>query len=131
MGFGSQLREVLAEINMSVATLSKETKIPAPTLYSIINKDIDSVGIDKVKKIEHAIGAVPGGILYNLLYGIEPGEENLSTRIHDYYRMDDDSRKYWMVSNYDKLNSDAQCKVAAYVEDLTKISEYLSVKTKE
>ena len=67
MGFGKQLKNVLEEIDMSVAALSRETGIASTTLYSIIDRDTDNVGLDKVKKIEKAVNAIPGGIIYNLL----------------------------------------------------------------
>ena len=124
MGFGKQLEIVLKEIDMSVSDLSKATGIPASTIYSMIDRDTDSVGIDKVKKIEHALGAIPGGIVYNLLYGITPEESEVSTRQYDFYRMGTDARKYWMLKNYDSLTPKGQVKVAEYTEDLTKIPEY-------
>lgn len=124
MGFGKQLKIVLEEIDMSVATLSRETGIAATTLYSIIDRDTDNVGLDKVKKIEKVIRAVPGGIIYNLLYGIAPEDAEVSTRQHDYYRLGDDSREYWMLEKYHSLTPKGQVKVAEYAEDLTKIPEY-------
>ena len=124
MGFGKQLGIVLKEIDMSVSDLSKETGIPASTIYSMIDRDTNSVGIDKVKKIEHALGAIPGGIVYNLLYGIPPEKSEVSTRQYDFYRMGSDARKYWMLKNYDSLSPKGQVKVAEYAEDLTQIPEY-------
>lgn len=124
MGFGKQLKAVLSEIDMSVAALSRETDIPSTTLYSIINKDIDNVGLDKVKKIEKALNAIPGGIIHNLLYGITPEDSKVSTRQYDYYRISPEMRKYWINEKYDSLNAKGQVKVAEYVEDLTKIPEY-------
>lgn len=124
MGFGKQLKVVLDEINMSVAVLSRKTNIPSTTLYSIINKDIENVGLDKVKRIEKALNAIPGGIVYNLLYGISPEEEMVSTRQYDYYSMGEEKRKYFMSSKYELLNTIGQVKVAEYVEDLSKIPEY-------
>ena len=124
MGFGKQLERVLFEKAMSVSQLSKQTGIPASTLYSIIDRDTNSVGIDKVKKIERAVCATPGGIIYNLLYGIEPGNEEVSTRQHDFYSMDPHSRGYRLEEKYELLNIKGQAKVFEYVEDLTKIPEY-------
>lgn len=99
MGFGKQLKIVLDEIDMSVATLSRETGIASTTLYSIIDRDTNNVGLDKVKKIEKAINAIPGGIIYNLLYGITPENAEVSTRQYDYYAMGDEARRYWMLEN--------------------------------
>ena len=58
MGFGKQLKNVLEEIDMSVAALSRETGIASTTLYSIIDRDTDNVGLEKVKKIEKAVNAI-------------------------------------------------------------------------
>ena len=124
MGFGKQLKKVLFEIDMSVAALARETGIPSTTIYSIINKDIDNVGLDKVKKIKKAVRAIPGGLIYNLLYGIEIDESVVSTRQYDYYIIGDEAREYWMNEKYNLLNPKGQVKVAEYVEDLTKIPEY-------
>lgn len=124
MGFGKQLKIVLNEIDMSVAALSRETEIASTTLYSIIDRDTDNVGLDKVKKIEKAVNAIPGGIIYNLLYGIAPEDAEVSTRQCDYYAMGNDTRKYWMIEKYESLTPKGQAKVAEYTEDLTKIPEY-------
>lgn len=124
MGFGKQLKNVLEEIDMSVAALSREAGIASTTLYSIIDRDTDNVGLDKVKKIEKAVNAIPGGIIYNLLYGISPENAEVSTRQYDYYSLGDDAREYWMLERYNSLNPKGQVKVAEYVEDLTKIPEY-------
>lgn len=39
MGVGNKLKELLKKRNMTVAELSRESKISAQTLYSIINRD--------------------------------------------------------------------------------------------
>ena len=39
MGVGNKLKELLKKKNMTVAELSRESKISAQTLYSIINRD--------------------------------------------------------------------------------------------
>lgn len=124
MGFGKRLELVLEERAMSVVELSRLTKIPASTIYSIIDRDTNSVGIDKVKKIEKALKATPGGVLYNMLYGIEPGEEEISTRQQDFFTMSDDNRQFCLDEKYDLLNTKGQVKVIEYAEDLTKIPEY-------
>lgn len=124
MGFGKQLKIVLDEIDMSVATLSRETRIASTTLYSIIDRDTNNVGLDKVKKIEKAINAIPGGIIYNLLYGITPENAEVSTRQYDYYAMGDEARRYWMLEKYNCLTPKGQAKVAEYTEDLAQIPEY-------
>lgn len=124
MGFGKNLKNVLIEVDMSVADLSRITEIPPTTLYSIINKDIDNVGLDKVKRIEKAVGAIPGSIIHNLLYDINSKTAEVSTRQYDFYSLGDDTREYLTSKNYHKLNIKGQVKVAEYTEDLTKIPEY-------
>lgn len=124
MGFGKQLEVVLKEIDMSIADLSRITEIPASTIYSIISRDTNNVGLDKVKKIEQAVNAIPGGLIYNLLYGIEPGSAQVSTRQYDFYSMGDNTRKYILKEKYTLLNCKGQVKVLEYLEDLTKIPEY-------
>ncbi len=94
MGFGKQLKIVLEEIDLPVSRLSKATKIPASTLYSIIDRDTDNVGIDKVKKIEKAVRAVPGSVVYNLLYGINSGDEDVSTGQQDFFAIGKESREW-------------------------------------
>ena len=39
MGYGKVLKEILDEKQMSVKTLSRNTGVPAPTIYSIIRRD--------------------------------------------------------------------------------------------
>lgn len=124
MGFGKQLGIVLEEICLSVTDLSKKTGIPASTIYSMIERDTDSVGIDKVKKIEKALRAIPGSSLYNLLYGIKPEEENVTTRQHDWSLIDEEMREEFLCEKYESLNTKGQVKAITYVEDLLKIPEY-------
>ena len=124
MGFGKQLGIILEEKAMSVSQLARITGIPASTIYSMIDRDTNSVGIDKAKKIESAVGAVPGGIFYNLLYGIETTDKGPSTRHQDFYNISTESRKYILDAKYSLLNDMAQSKLVEYAEDLTKIPEY-------
>lgn len=124
MGFGKQLGIVLEEICLTVTDLSKKTGIPASTIYSMIERDTDSVGIDKVKKIEKALRAIPGSSLYNLLYGIKPEEENVTTRQHDWSLIDEEVREEFLCEKYESLNTKGQVKAITYVEDLLKIPEY-------
>lgn len=124
MGFGAQLAIVLEERMITVSELAKKTGIPASTLYSIIDRDTDSVGIDKVKKIEKAVGAIPGGVVYNLLYGVKPEEAEVSTRQYDFYSLSSDIREELLYRKYRTLNVKGQVKILEYIDDLTKIDEY-------
>lgn len=124
MGFGKQLEIVLEELVVSVSELSKATGIPATTIYSMIDRDTNSVGIDKVKKIEHALGIKPGGVLYNLLYGITPEENEISTRQIDFYSLSPGKREALLNDFFNHLNIKGQVKVLEYTEDMNKIPEY-------
>lgn len=128
MGFGKQLKEALEYAEMSVATLSKSTNIPASTLYSIIDRDSDTVGIDKVKKIEQALNAVPGSEIYYLLYGIESEDVDVSTRQQDLSRLTSDELNGLMNYRFKELNAKGQVKVIEYAEDIGSIHEYMSPK---
>lgn len=68
MGFGLRLKSVLVEKDLKVSTLAKQTGIPASTLYSIISKDIDNVGAERVARIEKALNAKPGSPIYRMLH---------------------------------------------------------------
>ncbi len=124
MGFGKQLGIVLEELVVSVSELSKATGIPATTIYSMIDRDTDSVGIDKVKKIEHALGIKPGSVLYNLLYGITPEENEISTRQIDFYSLSSGKREALLNDFFNHLNIKGQVKVLEYTEDMSKVPEY-------
>lgn len=126
MGFGKQLKETLDYIEMSVATLSKKTNIPASTLYSIIDRDSDTVGIDKVKKIEKALDAVPGSEIYYMLYGIESEDVDVSTRQQDLSRLTSDELNGLINYRFKELNAKGQVKVIEYAEDIGSIHEYMS-----
>lgn len=127
MAFGKQLKRVLEEIDMSVATLSRLSEIPASTIYSIIDRDTNTVGIDKVKRIEKSLRAVPGSVIYNLLYGIEPEQAEVSTRQQDFSALSNDQREWLLIEHYHKLNIKGQVKVIEYAEDMAKILEYINV----
>lgn len=55
MGYGSKIKNILNEKNMTVTDLAKKANIPATTLYSIINKDSDSLNTDTLIKICNAL----------------------------------------------------------------------------
>ena len=56
MGFGIELKQILKSKGMSVAELSRLTKIPVNTLYAIINRDSKNVSVGTVYKISQALG---------------------------------------------------------------------------
>ena len=124
MGFGKQLKKLLDELDVSVSALSRETGIKQTTLYSMIDRDTDSVGLDKVRKIEKALHIIPGSTMYNMLYDIDVEDPIVSTRQLDWYSVGPETREYFLIENYHKLNSKGQAKAAEYIEDLTKINDY-------
>ena len=109
MGFGERLEMVLEEKSMSVAELSRATGISPSTLYSIIDRDTDNVGLDKVKKIENAVGAKPGNFIYDLLYNLN--EVNIVEPKTDELREEVAALRY-------SLNDDGLAKTRDYMRDL-------------
>lgn len=66
MGFGSILKDILAEKNMSIKELSEATGIPLNTLYSITKRDTVNVKQETIEKISLALN-VPSDDLVNML----------------------------------------------------------------
>ena len=67
MGFGSILKEVLANKNMSIKELSQITGIPLNTLYSITKRDTVNVRQETLEKISHALD-IPTDDFINALH---------------------------------------------------------------
>lgn len=59
MAYGQILKKRLTEKGISAAQLAKETNIPAQTIYSIINKDIEHINKDYYQKIENVLHDKP------------------------------------------------------------------------
>ena len=55
MGFGTILKDILADKNMSIKELSVATGIPLNTLYSITKRDTINVRQDTIEKISQAL----------------------------------------------------------------------------
>ena len=126
MGFGAQLEKVLKNKGISVSELSKMTGLPSTTLYSVINRDSNSVGIDKVKKIESALDIYPGGALYNLLYDIPKDEEILMLEKADYSLLPYSYQSSILNTIFGKLTNRGRTKILDYADDIAKIPSYLS-----
>lgn len=123
MGFGMRLKSVLIEIDMKVSTLSKITGIPASTLYSIINKDIDNVGLDRVAKIEKAVRAKPGNLIYKMLHDDQVNIEDYKNETGN-RTIGGEDKEFWLINSFNQLNDSGQEKAIEQVELLTKIPEY-------
>lgn len=55
MGFGAELKRILEKKKIRVAQLSRDTGIPANTLYAIINRDSNNVSVSNLDKICNAL----------------------------------------------------------------------------
>lgn len=55
MGFGIELKRILKEKGIKVAQLSRETGIPANTLYAIINRDSNNISAGNFNRICNAL----------------------------------------------------------------------------
>ena len=56
MAFGKELYNILKKKNMTVKELSKLTDIPATTLYSLINRDTNTLNLNYVNRICNILG---------------------------------------------------------------------------
>ena len=103
MGFGSRLKRTLDEMEIKVSELSKKTGIPPSTLYSIISKDIDNVSIERVTKIEKALGAIPGNAIYESLHNNNSQLYSDGMEYHT-HAVDIETGKCRIITSYDVLN---------------------------
>ncbi|MCH5315762.1 MAG: helix-turn-helix transcriptional regulator [Eubacterium sp.] len=56
MGIGIILQELIDTCNTNVKEISRETKVPASTIYSIIKRDNKNANISDLYKIAHHLG---------------------------------------------------------------------------
>lgn len=56
MGIGKNINDQIEKKGITVAQLSRETGIAATTVYSIIQRDSDSVAVNTLQKIAEALG---------------------------------------------------------------------------
>lgn len=59
MGFGAELKKILKKKKIKVAQLSRDTGIPANTLYAIINRDSNNVSAGNLGRICNALDLGP------------------------------------------------------------------------
>ena len=55
MMFGEKLEQLLAEKNIKIAELSKQTDISATTLYSAIQRNSEKISLENIRKICKAL----------------------------------------------------------------------------
>lgn len=66
MGFGTVLKDILADKNMTIKELSEATGIPLNTLYSITKRDTANVRQDTLERISKAVD-IPANELISCL----------------------------------------------------------------
>lgn len=111
MNVGDKLKKILVEKGIKVSALSKKSKVPATTIYSIIkrnNKKIDPVIANQICRaldIPLTELIIEEDVLYKISFNSEIYKERL-------------------LENYDLLNNKGKEKVMDYISDLLKISDY-------
>ncbi|RHV69824.1 XRE family transcriptional regulator [Clostridium sp. OM02-18AC] len=86
MGFGTVLKDILAERKMSIKELSRITGISLNTLYSITKRDTVNIRPDTLQKISHALN-IPSSQLVDCLrqniFETQKELEDLQIRLKD------------------------------------------------
>lgn len=77
MGFGTVLKNILSEKNMSIKELSENTGIPINTLYSITKRDSVNVRPDTLEKIADALDVPSNELIQRLRQEIQETQQNL------------------------------------------------------
>lgn len=77
MGFGTVLKNILSEKNMSIKELSENTGIPINTLYSITKRDSVNVRPDTLEKIADALDVPSNELIQRLHQEIRETQKNL------------------------------------------------------
>ena len=86
MGFGTILKDILADKNMSIKELSEATGIPLNTLYSITKRDTINVRPETLKKISQALDIPTDELIKKLRYSIQQTQKELADlqyRLHE------------------------------------------------
>ncbi len=86
MGFGTILKDILADKNMSIKELSEATGIPLNTLYSITKRDTINVRPETLKKISQALDIPTDELSKKLRYSIQQTQKELADlqyRLHE------------------------------------------------
>ena len=103
MGFGIRLKRTLDCMEITVSELSRASGVPQSTLYSIISKDSDNVSLERVSKIEKALGATPGNAIYESLHN-DNSELYPDGMEYHTHMIDEKTGKYCEITSYDVLN---------------------------
>lgn len=77
MGFGTVLKDLLSDKNMSIKELSKESGIPLNTLYSITKRDTINVNQNTLEKISKTLDVPMDDLIKMLRLNIEQTEKEL------------------------------------------------------
>ena len=77
MGFGTVLKDLLSDKNMSIKELSKESGIPLNTLYSITKRDTINVNQNTLEKISKTLDVPMDELIKMLRLNIEQTEKEL------------------------------------------------------
>lgn len=79
MGFGSVLKDILAEKKMTIKELSEATGIPLNTLYSITKRDTVNVRQETIEKISSALSVTNDELIKRLQQNIHDTQLQLVT----------------------------------------------------
>ena len=77
MGFGTILKDILADKNMSIKDLSEATGIPLNTLYSITKRDTVNVRQETIEKISQALDISSSDLIKKLEHEINATQMQL------------------------------------------------------
>ena len=89
MGFGKKLKHLLNEKSITVAELSRQTGIPAATLYSIIRRDSTPKSADIIA-ISNVLGVDIQNYIYKTYHFDKEYLQNLHTAMNKYFHSDTD-----------------------------------------
>lgn len=77
MNIGSRLKQILAERDMTVSQLSRESGVPAQTLYAMINRDSNKADMDIMAKM---LMALDMDLMEFLELEVRPGKKSKAVR---------------------------------------------------
>ncbi|WP_177295797.1 helix-turn-helix domain-containing protein [Enterocloster lavalensis] len=125
MGFGIELKRILKKKGIKVAQLSRETGIPANTLYAIINRDSNNISAGNFNRICKALNLGPDEQA-NLDMCLYPEKWFGSSRptstdkevIREYVDMDEAPQKIVTYFDSDEYTPDELAEIKNYAEFL-------------
>ncbi len=135
MGIGIKIKNILEQKGMTIKELSEKTGISINTLYGITKRDSKNVSQDTIKKIAQALEVNSLELLdiEKIIALAEKAKDSgdidsaeMLLNIGEHvYRKQYNSKSRLLIA-FDFLNETGQEKAIQYVEDLSKISEYVS-----